>query len=416
VGIQQEDPGGGEEGTLHDAYRDAYGEALFRGIPLRGVLGSDRVNLWPPAAPEGWSQNWTAGGGENNSWGIPGLVLALKNYRTEFAALPVFTVHGTVLDLYGKSAGRGKPNGAAGYGVPLGEPGFSEGRAVQRFSRGMFIVDGEGGRFVFGDDPLGSRLENLAEGERNREFGGRFPGEIRDAFAYAWAFAGREGKSDGPVIYVEFSKPWTLPTEGEDLLLEGFYYKSYNMGREVFVLLKGRDLPRRAHRLSGAILQVILTNKRIPGLGREKALGRTAGTDLGWSLASGFALFGPPLCDPLPWPAAEGRSVLEAINAAGTAPGTAPGIKDETGTEEPKDETADMAFWEAQRFARGWIVIKPAPAIPVPEQPENAGEAEPASTPPPSPPPVPEAPPAPPAPAPVPPPPAPPGDYGDPVW
>jgi hypothetical protein len=54
-----------------------------------------------------------------------------------------------------------------------------------------------------------------------------------------------------------------------------------------------------------------------------------------------FALYGPPLSDPLPWP-------VEAEDVSSETP----------------------LFQEAQRFARGWIVVKPV------RESEEAGEPE----------------------------------------
>ena len=337
-----------ETGILKTAFCDAYMEALLRGVELTGVLGSDRCSPWPDTAPESWSQNWAIAESSPsiapNSWGMPNLVLALGNYPA-LAELPgisnaekalgvVFTVYGPILDMYGKSGGYGRANGAAGYGVPLGELFFFEGAAVQRFSRGRMIIAKEGNRFAFQDDLLNYLLENLDSEERNKEFGGRnISQEETLAFAYAWAFSfsEKEGTSDGPIARVAFSKPWILEAGSEKIAVNGFYYKSYNKAQDVLVLLISENLPLRVHRLSGPILKTIISGKRLSGLGLQRKIGASAGSGLGKSLADGFAVYGPPLSDPLPFPNQNAK-------------------------------TGEALFLEAQRFARGWIVVKsPAP-------------------------------------------------------
>jgi len=338
IGARSENPG--EADSFKGIFREAYTAALLRGLPLTGVLGSDRVNRWPSSSPLSWSQNWASEDSEPNSWGIPGMVLALGNYGgPNEVPEAVFTVSGPILDLYGKSAGYNRANGAEGYGVPLGEPFFWEGAAIQRFSRGRVIVSNEGSSFRFVEDLYASLLANLSQEEREREFGGPdIPSRVSAVFVHAWAFAfsEEEGKSDGPAASLVFSKPWILQSGNQDFALNGFYYKSYNDGSDVFVVLNAENLPVRAYRLSGPILRTILAHKRLPGLGLEKSLGNPGGTGLGRSLATGFALYGPPLSDPLPLPAGQaGRT----------------------------DVPQNTLFLEAQRFSRGWIVVVPAEEV-----------------------------------------------------
>ncbi|GHV86184.1 hypothetical protein AGMMS50230_17920 [Spirochaetia bacterium] len=358
VGARQEDPGD-EAGTLRNAFREAYLEALYRGLPLTGVLGGDRVNPWPAGAPASWSQNWMSADKEDNSWGTPALVLALGTYGGESALFfPVYSVSGPILDQYGKSAGYNRANGAAGYGVPLGEVFFFEGTAVQRFSRGRMITSraetpdsAKVTRFSFGEDRFYSLLSDLSASEKTREFGGRFPDEVREAFAFAWAytFADKEGESDGAVVQVEFSTPWVLA--GEDAItLNGFFYKSYNEGKDILVLLDGKNLPRRVHYLSGPILQVLISRSQIPGLEREKALGSSAGSALGRFLTDSFARYGPPMSDPLPVP----LDFLSGDEVSKTSE-KKPAVE--------QDPSAPL-FLEAQRFSRGWIVVAPKKETP----------------------------------------------------
>jgi hypothetical protein len=139
----------------------------------------------------------------------------------------------------------------------------------------------------------------------------------------------------------------------------------------VLVLLDSPQLPRRAHLLSGPFLDAILSQKRLPGLEVERRLGPTGGSGLGSSLAEGFALYCPPLSDPLPRPAANLRPTRE-----GTRGGTPP-YEDTPGESPPADEglpgedtlgeaapgeaatEAPPMFLQAQRFARGWMIANP---------------------------------------------------------
>jgi hypothetical protein len=82
--------------------------------------------------------------------------------------------------------------------------------------------------------------------------------------------------------------------------------------------------------LGKPILSVLLSRQRLPGLERERSLGSSSGgSALAKSLAEAFAVYGPPLSDPLPWPAESEEGPL---------------------------------FLEAQRFSRGWIIARPSVA------------------------------------------------------
>jgi hypothetical protein len=348
AGARSEDPDD-EAGGLKDAFRQAYAEALFRGLPLTGVLGSDRVHPWPAAAAESWSQNWTSRDTAPNSWGIPGLVLALGDYHA-VGGNPVYTVSGPVLHRYGISGGLNRSNGAAGYGIPLGELFFENGAAVQRFTKGRIIVDREGTRFVPGEDPAAALLRDLSPEDREAEFGGQdIPPGVSAAFAHAWAFAfaGREWTGDGPVERLVFPKPWILLAGTEEIAVAGLYIKSYNRGEDLFVLADAPGLPLRAHRLRGSILALLAGRKRLPGL-EQPPLGsaRTGGAGVVPALVSSLALYGPPLSDALPLPVEE-------------------------------DDGEGPLYLEAQRFARGWIVVKTPEAEPAEEPPEPGTEREP---------------------------------------
>ena len=352
VGGRSENPED-ESGLIRGAFREAYTEAVLRGLNLQGVLGSDRVSAWPETAPESWNQNWANKESAPNSWGINNLVLALGNYEalSELSAFSgkekvlaqVYTVSGPILDMYGRSAGYNRANGVTGYGFPLGEAFYSNGAAVQRFSRGRMIIAPEGSRFSFEDDLFSYMIESLEPEELENEFSGKnITADVRNAFIYAWAFtfSEREGISDGPIIKVSFSKPWGIEAGDKMISLKGFYYKSYNKSRDVLVLLETEDLPLRAHCLYGPFLKAILANKRLAGPDTEKKLGASAGNGLGRSLADGFAVYGPPLSDALPLPAAKIYNLTpEALGDSG-------------------DLDKENLFYEAQRFARGWIVAK----------------------------------------------------------
>jgi hypothetical protein len=131
------------------SFRRAYAEALSRGLPLEGVLGGDRVHAWPADSPLAWVQNWKSAESYPNSWGLPGLVLAIRGIE----AKEVFIVRGPILDAYGKSGGIGGANGVAGYGPPLSDefpydgendsPDAARGIA-QCFGKGLIKVDASG--------------------------------------------------------------------------------------------------------------------------------------------------------------------------------------------------------------------------------------------------------------------------------
>jgi len=126
------------------AFGEAYLDGLFRGLPLTGVLGGDRVHPWPADSPTGKIQNWNSSLEAPNSWGIPGLVLALSSLEAD---APVFIVSGAILDQYGKSSGVNRANGISGYGIPLGNAYFEDGAAFQSFSLGTIKVDSTGSYF-----------------------------------------------------------------------------------------------------------------------------------------------------------------------------------------------------------------------------------------------------------------------------
>jgi hypothetical protein len=204
------------------------------------------------------------------------------------------------------------------------------------------IAAREGSRFSFEDDFFSSMIQNILPQERETEFGGRnIYSEVSNAFMYAWAvvFSERSVISDGPIVKVSFPKPWNMDAGTMIINIKGFYYKSYNNSNDVLVLVESEGLPLRAHLLSGPFLSAILASKRLIA---EKKLGVAAGKGLGRSLAEGFAVYGPPLSDPLPLPADKIRELAKDVF---------------TGHQD-NHETSDVLFLEAQRFGRGWLVAR----------------------------------------------------------
>ncbi|MDR2049094.1 MAG: hypothetical protein LBP69_06540, partial [Treponema sp.] len=311
------------------AFREAYVEALFRGLPLEGVLGGDRVHFWPSDNPQGRIQNWTSGAEEANSWGFPGLVLAIGSAGNPGEAYRVYTVSGRILDRYGRSPGPNIENGVAGYGYPIGDLFFRDGAAVQYFSKGSIVAGKTGTVFIpsAGLDPAEADPDLPERGNVSND--GLAP-EIAGAFSAAvQAVLGAESteRSDGPVFSVIFSDPWIIP--GPGIPVSGIYVKSYDAGESIFVYVDAPALPKRARFLTGSFLTVLLrSGKRISGAENETPTAPVSGVGSPFikALLEGFSLYGVPLSDRLAVEAAEPGSVL---------------------------------FQEAQRFSKGWIIAPP---------------------------------------------------------
>ncbi|MDR2133903.1 MAG: hypothetical protein LBP27_02255 [Treponema sp.] len=202
--------GDDERARLALSFAEAYMEGIFRGLPLYGVLGGDRVHGWPRSSPLAWVQNWRGRGGSSNSWGIPSLILAVRGLAHD----RVFVVQGGILDAYGQSAGLMGANGAAGYGAPLGNEFVYQGGIAQRFDFGLVTVDAEG-RFAFsaGDAPS---LTNPVPEKTGLFESGDPAARIQDAFQSAWRTEIDGGlpplEPDTPLFYVDFgNSPWVLP-------------------------------------------------------------------------------------------------------------------------------------------------------------------------------------------------------------
>jgi hypothetical protein len=330
VGTLSEYPLADSSDPVVSAFREAYVEALLRGLPLEGVLGGDRVHFWPADTSRGRIQNWISGSGEANSWGFPGLVLAIGDAEnTRSGNYRVYTVSGRILDRYGRSPGPNIGNGAAGYGYPVGEVFFRDGTAVQRFSKGSVVVDKTGAAFIPDPEDAGP-LENDRGGVSDfpqRDFSDTAPdiaGAFYDAVGEALGGAAAE-RSDGPVVSAVFSDPWIMP--GSTIPVSGIYIKSYDTGKSIFVVVDAPALPKRARFLTGPFLAVLLQpEKRIAGAENVTYVDPVPSMESSYfkDLLEGFALYGVPLSDRLP--------------VAST------------------DENADFPFQEAQRFSRGWII------------------------------------------------------------
>jgi hypothetical protein len=321
VGTFSEYPAADSGDPVTAAFHEAYAEALLRGLPLEGVLGGDRVHLWSNDNSLVRIQNWTSGAEEANSWGFPGLVLAIGGAGNPGGSYRVYTVSGRILDCYGRSAGPNIGNGVAGYGYPVGEVFFRDGTAVQDFSRGSIVVDKAGTSFI----PSAVLEEAAGSGPPlHEDFSGLAP-EIANAFSAAIGETlggGSAGRSDGPVVSVVFSDPWIIP--GPDIPVSGVYIKSYDMGESIFVFVDAPTLPKRVRFLTGPFLTILLrSGNRIPGAENEIPTASVSGMESPYikALLEGFSLYGVPL---------SGRLAVEL---------------DEPGT-----------FREAQRFSKGWII------------------------------------------------------------
>lgn len=250
-------------GRLSRAFRDAYVEALLRGIPLSGVLGADLVHRWPLADPATAVQNWRRADGAANSWGLPNLVLAMGDLSGD----RIFLVEGELLDAYGRGEGAGGANGPEGYGVPLSDA-FShpDGRA-QRFSKGLLIVGpSRTRRFIPGQAPsagAGTDMAAVGLGEDGSS-------ELLRPFRSSWRAAADSGRvplgPDGPVL----SFPW----EGGSLHLQTFGSGSWGL-----VSHRSGGENSRAFLVDAPVLSVLQQNLNI---------------------------YGPPLTDP--YPHAEGMA------------------------------------------------------------------------------------------------------------
>ncbi|MDR1390293.1 MAG: hypothetical protein LBJ31_10010 [Treponema sp.] len=314
--------------TLNLIFTEAYVETLLRGLPMSGVLGSDRIHKWPPASPAGWSQNFESADKTPNSWGIPGFVLAVAALEDPVAA---YLVYGDLLNRYGISAGFNGENGAPGYGVPYESGRFQGGAAVQHFSRGTIRISRAGSAFI----PAGRTLAQDIEKEFNlndpveRLFANHAAAVFAERYAGSSA---RPWRKDGGIEHIGFSRPWLI--EGTvPFQINGLYLLACNGGRDAFVLLEqdpaqAVKLPVRVRHISAPILNALIhSSVEIEGVKAERALGRGGGSVYARAVIGGFAVYGLPLSDMIP------------LNA------------------EAADNTVEnpARYRAAQRFSRGWI-------------------------------------------------------------
>lgn len=200
--------------ALSAAFREAYAEAVLRGVAMTGALGGDFLHFWAPpprsradgsASSGAYAQNWRAVSARPNSWGLPNLVLACAPLAGsvpggEPAGGRAFVVRGAILDAYGKGAGSGGANGIAGYGAPLTDEFAYEGGIAQRFEFGL-LIEGPDGAVSFRSEPAPSAT-GVPAGVGAAAAGSAFGARERNAFRAAWAAAVDSGfsfaESDGP--------------------------------------------------------------------------------------------------------------------------------------------------------------------------------------------------------------------------
>jgi hypothetical protein len=279
-----------EKEAVSESFRAAYIDGLLRGLPLEGTLGGDLVHSWPPAEPLSLAQNWRSRETAPNSWGVPSLVLAIRAVGRGDTHI----VRGRILDLYGKSGGRDRANGAAGYGAPLGEEFLYRDGVAQWFEHGLIRAD-VAGRGFFEPAELPALPQDAAE-----PYGGD-DGIVQEHFQQARQrerYANLpELRADGPVGRLDFPAAGAMPAGT-------LYFQTFNRGSVLFLLPQAPDLPFRIRVLAGAFLDAFLAD--------------ALETDLAGRLLRGIDRYGLPLTGAYPEPEAG-------------------------------------AYREAQRFARGWM-------------------------------------------------------------
>ncbi|MDR0877527.1 MAG: hypothetical protein LBN21_05700 [Treponema sp.] len=331
-----------DKSLLTGSFKTAYSGGLSRGLPLSGVLGGDEVHAWPPAHPVAWVQNWQSGETSPNSWSAPSLVLAVRGLAQE----KVFIVRGAILDAYGRSAGQGGANGAAGYGAPRGDDFFYQGGIAQRFDFGLITAD-VGGKAVFisGDPPSAGQEAPDGTGvfpPEQRESSERGYPLITEAFRSAWANAVDKElpplTPDTQAVFIDFeSDPWIM--DGLPAI-RGIYYQTFGAGKALFLLADfspDGSGPSSSQTLSFQILaspffEALLTGqvKRLPG---AEALSPAPVPKYRTQNSSNFT-----------------RALLEGISLYGFPLSDAQAVQD-------LDEPGTEKIWqEAQRFSKGWMI------------------------------------------------------------
>jgi hypothetical protein len=294
-----------ERAALEQSFRSGYREALLRGVPLAGVLGGDQVHEWPPESPLVWVQNWRSAEPRPNSWGLPALILSLRN----FADPKIFALSGPILDSYGKSGGLNGANGAAGYGAPLGEPFSYEGGIAQRFDHGLMVIKPEGETvFVFPDDPPAARD---APPPAALPAGGQAADRIGEAFRAARELTVNAAPEtagypplvpDGPAERLGLEP--VAPGRGGTgtITIRDVYAQSLDNASAVLILIDSPDLPFAARLLRSPYLEAFLAAEkvRLPGAEELEADTFKAGEGRFRALLPGLALYGVPLSDEIP--------------------------------------------------------------------------------------------------------------------
>jgi hypothetical protein len=266
----------GEDGkrAVAESFRNAYREALLRGLPLTGTLGGDLVHSWPPDAPLALAQNWRSRETAPTSWGIPSLVLAIRGMGRGDAHI----VRGGILDQYGKSGGRDRANGVAGYGAPLGEEFLYRDGVAQWFDHGLIRADAAGrGFFEPGEPPA---LPPDAAGDYAGDNG---------AIGEHFRRARRRGiyanlpdlRADAPARRLDTPEDRSSPART-------LYFQTFNQGSVLLLLTQAPDIPLQTRIVAGAFLEAFLSDASEAGF-----TGR---------LLRGVARYGLPLTDAYPEP------------------------------------------------------------------------------------------------------------------
>ncbi len=154
--------------ALRDEFRRAYLQFVLATHELNGVLGGDRVHTWAPsfsvdsAVPEtgALTQNWKNFKTDDNSWGLPGLVIAARPPDGD----RVFLVEDPILDAYGRGLGLGGANGIAGYGAPISAAFPLGADLAQRFEAGILVVAADGNARFLPEKPVISIIAGVENG------------------------------------------------------------------------------------------------------------------------------------------------------------------------------------------------------------------------------------------------------------
>ncbi|MDR2802784.1 MAG: hypothetical protein LBB22_00655 [Treponema sp.] len=234
---------GDRDAHLRILFRSAYARALMRDMPLLGVLGIDRVHLWPENSRLTWVQNWRGTVSHFNSWGVAGLVLAVMNITAD----KVFTVSGEILDVYGKTSSYGGSNGVVGYGQPLTDDFFLKLTDytmpvhAQRFEKGLIYVDGMGKSvFIAGKVPA-----SLMENDKIVGFYDTSDIKLKEKLKFTFEKAletlvnqyERDIKADGPIDFLDFDgKIWVIEMGYHTFSLSGIYVQSCDGGLFIVML------------------------------------------------------------------------------------------------------------------------------------------------------------------------------------